>query len=327
MNGRRADLETFTPAPGTHAGLWLDQGLTDLVEGGLAKQRLYEELLGVATVPEDYRRFYQRWSKFVQTLEPCTRLAEATTLGRMVVGLGAESILETSITLHRTYGVPIIPGSALKGLAAAAAHKHLEDPDWQKIREDGTMGAFHRILFGDTESSGYVTFHDALWIPPEGEKNLLLDLDVMTVHHPDYYQQEGLPPADWDNPNPVAFLSARGHFLLAVTGPEDWATAALDILKDALAQDGIGAKTAAGYGRMSVAPRALPEKLKWEPIVASLNLGNVGSEVPRILGKLTGEERRRAVLAIIERFTRREVRRRAAEGKNWAKLVLEAEGT
>src|SRR3954453_22283347 len=172
MNGRREVLESLTPVPGTHAGLWLDQGLTDLLEGGPAKQRLYDDLLGVATVPEDYRRFYNRWSQSIQTLEPCTRLAEATTLGRMVVGLGAESILETSITLHRTYGVPIIPGSALKGLAAAAAHKHLKDPDWRKIREDRTMGPFHRILFGGTESRGYVTFHDALWIP-EGERLFL----------------------------------------------------------------------------------------------------------------------------------------------------------
>jgi CRISPR-associated protein Cmr6 len=36
---------------------------------------------------------------------------------RVVVGLGAESVLETSIRLHRVYGFPIIPGSALKGLA------------------------------------------------------------------------------------------------------------------------------------------------------------------------------------------------------------------
>jgi len=324
MNGRREILESLTPAPGTHAGLWLDQGLADLIEGGPAKQRLYDDLLGAATVPEDYRRFYQRWLQSIQALEPCTRLAEATTLGRMVVGLGAESILEISITLHRTYGVPIIPGSALKGLAAAAAHKHLEHPDWLKIREDGTMGPSHRILFGDTESSGYVTFHDALWIP-EGER-LFLDLDVMTVHHPGYYQQEGLPPADWDNPTPVAFLSARGRFLLAVTGPEEWAKAAMDILTEALDQDGIGAKTAAGYGRMSVAPKPVPRFI-WEPSVAALHLGNVGSEVPRILGQLTGEERRRAALAIIEKLTRNVVRRRAAEDKNWAKRVLEAEGT
>src|SRR5947208_1684812 len=109
MNGRREILENMASATGTHAGLWLDQGLADLEEGGPARQRHFDELLAAATVPEDYRRFYQRWLKSIQALEPCMRLAEATTQGRMVVGLGAESILETSIMLHRTYGVPIIP--------------------------------------------------------------------------------------------------------------------------------------------------------------------------------------------------------------------------
>jgi CRISPR-associated protein Cmr6 len=40
---------------------------------------------------------------------------------RIVVGLGAESVLEASIRLHRVYGFPIIPGSALKGLARSSA--------------------------------------------------------------------------------------------------------------------------------------------------------------------------------------------------------------
>jgi CRISPR-associated protein Cmr6 len=39
------------------------------------------------------------------------------TESRLMVGLGAESVLETAITLHRIYGFPVIPGSALKGLA------------------------------------------------------------------------------------------------------------------------------------------------------------------------------------------------------------------
>jgi CRISPR-associated protein Cmr6 len=40
---------------------------------------------------------------------------------RVVVGLGAESVLETSVRLHRVYGFPIIPASALKGLARSYA--------------------------------------------------------------------------------------------------------------------------------------------------------------------------------------------------------------
>jgi CRISPR-associated protein Cmr6 len=39
----------------------------------------------------------------------------------LVVGLGGEHTLETAITLHRNYGIPIIPGSAVKGVARAYA--------------------------------------------------------------------------------------------------------------------------------------------------------------------------------------------------------------
>lgn len=38
---------------------------------------------------------------------------------RLVVGLGLPSPLETGIVLHHVYGVPVIPGSALKGLTRA----------------------------------------------------------------------------------------------------------------------------------------------------------------------------------------------------------------
>src|SRR5713226_261316 len=38
---------------------------------------------------------------------------------RMAVGLGGETVLETDLTLHHLYGIPYIPGSALKGLTKA----------------------------------------------------------------------------------------------------------------------------------------------------------------------------------------------------------------
>lgn len=325
MDSRRQDLEIVTPAVGMHAGLWLEKGLRNLDAKGPGKQEHLDALLALAIVPDDYERFFQRWQKSVEALEPCTRTAKATASGRMVVGLGAESVLETSITLHRTYGVPYIPGSALKGLAAAAAHKNLEDPAWKKIGGDGKIGSAHQLLFGDTTSSGYVTFHDALWIP-EGKK-LPFDLDVMTVHHADYYQGQGnKPPADWDNPIPVAFLSARGQYLLAVTGPEEWATAALDILKDALEQDGIGAKTAAGYGRMSVKPRALPEKFKWEPLVQQLDFSRADLLVSQIFAQVKGEDRRRAALAIIQKLDRKALKDKKRRDKEWVKLVFREAG-
>ncbi|HKH48237.1 MAG TPA: type III-B CRISPR module RAMP protein Cmr6 [Thermoanaerobaculia bacterium] len=249
MSSRRNVLADLRPGPTTHAGLWLDKGLANVDGAGGHRQEHFEGLTQSIKIPGTYRAFFARWREQVAQVPPCTILAEARVKGRMIVGLGAESILETGITLNHTYGVPYLPGSSLKGLATSFAHKMLEDADWRK----GT-GASHRVLFGDQESSGYVTFHDALWIP-ESADQLPFDLDVMTVHHPKYYQGEPIAPSGIESPNPVAFLTTRGSFLLAVSGPKVWATAALDILQDALHEEGLGAKTAAGYGRMDLLDR------------------------------------------------------------------------
>ena len=320
MGSLRDALKEVKPGNGTNAGLWLEKCLPDVEEKGPGRQTHFEQITAFE-ISGEYRRFFQRWKDSMIALGAQT--AEATVAGRMVVGLGSESVLETSIALHRTYGVPYIPGSALKGLAAAATHKHQEDPEWRKVKENGEIGSSHRVLFGDQESSGYVTFYDALWIP-DGDR-LPLDLDVMTVHHPDYYQgKNNAPPADWDSPTPVAFISARGRYLLALTGPEDWVEAAMKILEEALQSDGIGAKTAAGYGRMSVPRKAEPEKVNWEPMIQGLGFGNAGDAVPKVLKLLSGAERKRAAGVILEKLGRREVNRR--QDKDWARQLLEAAG-
>jgi len=294
----RNALRGVAVQPSTHAGLWLDRYLDDLDAPG-AKQ-IHLSTLPRIQVPADYLTFFNRWKKALEDL-PDTLLAKAVVRGRMVVGLGAESILETSLSLHRTYGLPYIPGSGLKGLAAAAAHRRLADPGWRKATGGNPIGPSHRLLFGEQELSGCVTFHDALWWP-EAAKDLPLDLDVMTVHHGDYYLGKNVPPADWDNPNPVAFASAHGAYLIALTGPGDWVKAAYEILKDALDQDGAGAKTAAGYGRMDVTPLASSSLVDWEPRVKLISINNAAQEVPKLLNDLRGEARRLAAQAVAKKF-------------------------
>jgi CRISPR-associated protein Cmr6 len=41
---------------------------------------------------------------------------------RLVLGFGTEHVLETNLCLHRIYGFPIIPGSAVKGITRARAY-------------------------------------------------------------------------------------------------------------------------------------------------------------------------------------------------------------
>ena len=193
------------------------------------------------------------------------RLGRATARGRLVIGLGAEAVLENSITLQRTYGVPIIPGSALKGLAASYAHRRLAEPGWRKPskaeakeeNEGNRPVSQHTLLFGTAHSAGYVTFFDAWYVPGSGGP---LHPDVLTVHHRDYYgergksqnSREGVPPADWDDPIPAPFLSASGCYLVALVGPEEWVDRAFSLLEWALDDEGIGAKTSSGYGRMDL---------------------------------------------------------------------------
>lgn len=259
-NRRTAFAGLTTPPPTAHAGLWIDRFAPDLETAG-AKTKHLETLFPLGAngkresraVSPLYPAFFERWKRQILSLPPVTITAKATVRGRLAVGLGQESVLETSIALHRTYGVPYLPGSALKGLAAHAAREQLV-PRWKPEDEDGP----YNVVFGRLEEAGFVTFHDALWIPPTGEDRddprLPLDLDVMTVHHADYYGDGKTPPADWDDPNPIPFLTARGSYLLALTGPPGWIERALEILTGALEKDGLGAKTAAGYGRMGVRP-------------------------------------------------------------------------
>ena len=46
---------------------------------------------------------------------------------RIVIGLGGAHVLETNMLLHHIYGIPHIPGSALKGLAKAAAVENIRE--------------------------------------------------------------------------------------------------------------------------------------------------------------------------------------------------------
>ena len=201
-----------------------------------------------------YQAAYRRQSTSLQNPK-----AEGffNTKGRMVIGLGGENVLETGLSLQHTYGTPLIPGTALKGLAS-----HYCDQVWgardqgeefKRWQEGVPGGTYHMAIFGTTDDSGHIIFHDA-WITPETLTESLQP-DVMTPHHGDYYSGNGAP-TDFDDPNPVTFLSVVGTFHIAVScdvpGDEGkkWAQLVFDMLSEALREWGIGGKTNAGYGRL-----------------------------------------------------------------------------
>lgn len=165
--------------------------------------------------------------------------------GRLMVGHGRSAATETSVTFHPIWGVPVIPGSALKGVARA------------ELTLGGASEAEIEAVFGGEERAGRVIFYDA--IPAEGA--FALALDVLTPHHRDYYEGKG-PPADWDSPEPFTFITVVDTTFDVWLGAASSKQADLDALgraeealKQALEESGVGGKTAAGYGRFKVTRR------------------------------------------------------------------------
>lgn len=263
-----ADTNRFSLPTVSNAGLVLDRYLEVAKQSGGRNDPLSVLLDRVCDdgVPGGYQAAFDRWKAALVALG--TTPVEFEVQGRLIVGLGGESITETGITLHRLWGVPIIPGSALKGLARHYAEQELADPKTvgsqaslapAAATKTGTPRPLnaHGVLFGSIDAAAYPTWFDAWYVPDSAPGNRPLRRDVITVHHPTYYRSRGTdaarPPWDFDDPTPIPFVSATGRFLVAVRAPEDqygWADFAYHVLERALAEWGIGAKTNAGYGRL-----------------------------------------------------------------------------
>jgi CRISPR-associated protein Cmr6 len=245
-NGNRCD----------NIGLWLDRFLTvnpqknwEIAQEAKRRHHLTELIRRrESQIKEELNALQNRHEAMLEWYKQrdfAVRHIEAKPVWRFVVGLGAAHVLETGITLHRLFGLPIIPGSALKGAAKAYAQlvegRTEDNPDLVAV-------------FGMTEQAGSVIFFDA--IPLEVPK---FQLDIMNPHYPQYYDKRGgsskepVSPADWDSPRPVFFLTVtETPYRFAVAARSEQGNRLLDLaekwLKGALAELGIGAKTSADYG-------------------------------------------------------------------------------
>ena len=192
---------------------------------------------------------------------------------RLIVGLGGESVYETSITLHHVYGFPYIPASSIKGvlrsfIIAEKFENHegkaIADKDFcdvfgcsaeVSVEEDGKKKPFASHY--KEARQGTVTFFDAL---PTQAPNI--EPDIMNPHYGDWYGNKKdrngpIPPTDTQSPVPVFFLTVKGTFQFLFGSKKMnitdkfWNDKTLsEWLTEALTQHGIGAKTAVGYGYM-----------------------------------------------------------------------------
>ncbi len=174
---------------------------------------------------------------------------------RLIVGLGNESVYETSITLHHIYGIPYIPASAIKGMT----RNYVINEKFHGDEKEAMQNEEFCQVFGSDDNSydskareGQVIFFDAFPIKLDNDS---IQPDVMNVHYPDYYGGSGnQPPTDTQNPNPIFFLTVQNttfRFIIGVKKSQEGLLGKTEEwLKNALEQRGIGAKTAVGYGYM-----------------------------------------------------------------------------
>ncbi len=275
---------------GVHAGLAyqiggrpecvLPQDAADLTArdawlGQVAKIRFHPDYVVVAQARAQ-ALFERAASESGDSTRVC--VAHGELLTPLLVGHGNASPTGVGLTLHHTWGVPVIPGSALKGLLAhyvaatygsadaeGAESDDLRAPYRPPARRNGRVveapGSAQRVLFGapdvdgatpSTACAGRLRFHDALPVRVDADSAFLMH-DVLTPHHANYYAGASAWPNEYEDPVPVPFLCVRPRltFHFAVEGPAAWAEQALAWLCDALAEWGVGGKTTRGYGRFA----------------------------------------------------------------------------
>jgi CRISPR-associated protein Cmr6 len=188
-------------------------------------------------------------------------------LWHLAVGLGDHANAhEVGLSLHGTYGWPVIPASSLKGMVCAFASERDGSADLESIfgrpRPSVTAEDSAQRARGDASMGSMVLFDG---IPAEVA---VIERDVLTPHVQPYYaavaasdtadgSERGtveIPaPAEYHNPVPFEFLVvADGGFRIDLASRnESHASKVAEWVRDALDEMGVGAKTSAGYGYMS----------------------------------------------------------------------------
>jgi CRISPR-associated protein Cmr6 len=209
---------------------------------------------------------------------------------RLILGMGRESVYNTSITLHHIYGVPYLPAQSIKGaFRSYIIQKHFSDELFSDKYNDSYNKFEEEILFkcdwfinifGSDEQQGKVVFFDAF----NKSKDFKIVKDIMTPHYKDYYGEKKdkkgnfIPPTDTQDPVPITFLVVeKASFKICFASKKNYeieegvfkGKKVLEMIKEDLMTSletfGIGGKTAVGYGYFdkAIEPKS-PIEREWD---------------------------------------------------------------
>ena len=249
-------------------------------EANLA-QRLASTQVEAPDVRELRRRHSRRLVALVRSaFGERASITVAKLEGRLALNLADGLLQNAGICLDRLFGLPYIPGSAVKGVCRHAALAELKaaqaaertrlfllfrrvfgtaDNDF----DNGDLGPFRSLLGGLPKNQrGGITF-----LPAHPVDDAKVVVDLTNVHYPVYYggeRKRGIQPGKSEsladekpqpNPFPAVESGARFAFLLVMNGMDEDPSLLMASdawLKQALTIRGLGAKTASGYGWFSV---------------------------------------------------------------------------
>lgn len=185
---------------------------------------------------------------------------------RLIVNQAGGILENAGMCLHPHFGYPYIPGSAVKGIARHAAWcewHEAKEPEKECIAKDIAcvfgyptndkgLDAYLEERGCDAKRGGCISFWAA---EPDGKAGLVTD--IVNCHHMKYYGSDDNPPAvatDDEAPNPQFFPAVEkdGTFVFTLVPVRDAGETELALAKKwlirAITENGVGAKTSAGYG-------------------------------------------------------------------------------
>ena len=214
---------------------------------------------------------------------------EATLGARLLVNLAGGVIENAGLCLDRCFGLPFIPGSAVKGIARAQALWETHDA---RAADKERLLRSAMLLFGfgtnDIKATGdfgwaggaaaakaiadEIGSNDfkgcACFLPAYPTTPPVLVVDMVNPHYQEYYRGRRAKAEDNESPVPNYFpaVETGASFGFAVllnreppisnVTPDELLHQAKQWLERAITRKGVGAKTAAGYGWFELGRKA-----------------------------------------------------------------------
>ena len=251
MQSCRKALDALKLEESENASLIMARYIKNLDDKNDSKRKLFSAMSHASlNALELYEHaFTMRRNTLAMTATPKT----FRTIQPLAVGLGNSNVIETGLALNHVYGMPMLPGSSIKGITAHYCSEIFgaENPDYRGPNPAEPLepaGRIYEALFGKTapekeQEAGLLRFYDA-WIIPESVSECFV-MDVMTPHHGN----------DFADPTPINFLTVEGEFEIFIgcsnhEADKQWIDFAFSLTEAALKNYGIGGKIRAGYGKM-----------------------------------------------------------------------------